>query len=232
MGIGHFLEAGCVIMQGYKKDKIPGGMLKNISFKKNLPLILTGLVALGLVGAAAYVHFSRAGKTHTVEVVPPNHPGAGAAGVNDVGSASGAGAAGTGTNPSNNPPPPPAPTAATDPKYNSQTLAAPSQTFNKSHTPISLSQTNNSQPDYPSLDSTCQSVVGATCEIHAIKDGVDLLVAGPLTITDDTTGSVSFPSWNASDKHLTPGAWIIKAVAKKGGQISTSSSNYTLMVNS
>ncbi len=203
----------------------PGGKkLKKIKIRQNLPLIITGLVALGLVSTAAYVYFNRPENRLATETKKPtDHPGAGAAEItNNPGSGGVAegNEGGSYTSPSAN---------QTDPQYNSTTLASPIQTFNKSRTPVSLSQTDTSQPDHPTLVSTCQSVAGATCEIHAILGSADIVVAGPMTVSDDTTGAEM--SWNAKDKGLTKGVWTIKAVAKKGGQTSTSTSNYTLTVN-
>ncbi len=205
--------------------------MKKFTIKKNLPLIITGVAALGLVGAAAYVHFSRPANQPAADTVPSVHPGAGAAGTTNSTVNTGAGTAGpTSTSPT--PTPPPAPSTTSDPKYNSPSLAAPVQTFNKSHTPISLKQTDTNQPDYPSLVSTCQSVPGATCEILVVMGNSAITVAGPTVITD-ANGAANFSptSWNANDKGLSVGTWTIKAVAKKDGQTSTSTSNYTLTVN-
>ena len=196
--------------------------MKKSVVRKDLPLIITGLVACGLVGVAAYVHINhkspKAANTTPASnsVLTPksangvaSHPGAGAAGTSNTDSST---AAATTTHAT----PPPAPT---DPQYNSTTLAKPTQTFNKSHTPISLNETDQSKPDYPSLDSTCQSLAGATCEIHAVNGTTDVLVAGPVTITD-TTG-VDLP-WNAKTKGLSAGVWQIIAIAKANGQTASS----------
>ena len=195
--------------------------MKKSIVSKNLPLITTGFVAFCLVSVAAYVHFSRVATkpAATVSVSPstksssttPNdtssHPGAGAAGVaaaaNDTATTAAA----------------PSAASQTDPKYTTPTLAKPTgQLLNKST--ISLNSTN--PQNSPAMDSTCNSVAGATCEIHATLGSTTIVVA-PAAMVDSATYGVDVP-WNAKDKGLTSGTWTITAVAKKDGQSSTSES--------
>ncbi len=204
--------------EGAKADKTAGVLMKKSALKKNLPLLITGLVAAGLVAAAAYVRYSRPSGPRNSLTTPTLHPGAGAAGINDSSdNTSSSGSNGT----SNTTSPSPTPSPSTDPQYNSSTLAKPTQTINKSHSYVSLSATDQADPQHsPSMDSTCTSVAGATCEIRATLGGTVITVV-PATPVDTSTLGIDV-AWNAKDRGLTPGTWVITAVAKKDGQTSTS----------
>jgi hypothetical protein len=199
--------------------------------KKQISLTVVATLAVLAVGAAAYVRTTRSSdKTASATTVTPNKSETQASLLDKGDNSPGKGAVDTSTTPgSGNASSTGTTTAQSDPKYNSSTLAAPTQTFNKSHTPVSLSQTDSNQPDYPSLDSTCMTVATATCEIHATLSGTAKTVAGPTTVTDASTG-VDLP-WNAKTVGLTPGTWTITAVAKLGTQTAASSTT-TLEVKS
>lgn len=193
--------------------------MKKSALRKNLPLIITGLVALGVVAAAAYVHFNRPSSQNLADTVPSSHPGAGAAGTTQPSSSSG-------SNSSNGSSPAPSPTPATDPQYNSSTLAKPTGQLLSNHT-ISLGATDPSMA--PSESSTCVTVPGATCTIRLTgPDGTIKYVADqPVTVNDQ--GGANF-DWNAKTRGLTAGKWKVEAVAEKDGQTATSNADY-LTVN-
>jgi hypothetical protein len=190
-----------------------------------MSLVAIGALALLAVGAAAYVHSTRPTKSTAKTVTPTETPASSVdQGANHPGQGS-AGGSSTATTPSSSTSTSP----TTDPKYNSTTLTPPVQTFNKSHTPVSLSQTDSTQSDFPSLDSTCKTVEGATCEIHAALGSTTKVVAGPTTVADAVNG-LDF-QWNAKTGGLSVGTWTITAVAKKDGQTTTSTAT-TLEVRS
>ena len=191
--------------------------MKKSAFKKNLPLLITGLVAVGLVVAATYVHYRRPSGPKNSLTTPTLHPGAGAAGINDSSDNTTSGSNGT----SNTTSPSPTPSPSTDPQHNSTNLAKPTQSINKSHSYVSLSATDQTDPQHsPSMDSTCTSVAGATCEILATL-GSTVITVVSATPVDAATLGIDV-AWNAKDKGLTPGTWVITAVAKKDGQTATS----------
>ncbi|MFI5240691.1 MAG: hypothetical protein ACHQUB_03210 [Candidatus Saccharimonadia bacterium] len=198
---------------------------KKRAFRRNFSLVITSLIAVGLLVVALYVHYSHTSNKTTLSpnAATPNsaksnsHPGAGSGSV-------------TGSSASPAPAPSPssgqvASTPSTDPQYNSSTLAVPTQYLNKS----TISLSSNSPSDSPQMDSTCNSVANATCAIHATM-GQTTIVVVPPTSVDPTSYAVE-AQWNAKDLGLTPGVWVISAVASLNGQTSTSTSNTSLTVN-
>ncbi|GEM_PF-2313209 len=65
-----------------------------------------------------------------------------------------------------------------------------------------------------SIDSTCNSVSGATCAIRATRGAETITVGTATTLSDGSNGLEII--WDA--KKLSKGTWIIRAVASKGSQ--------------
>jgi cytoskeletal protein RodZ len=187
---------------------------------KNVPLIVTGVVALGLGLAAAYVHFYRPGNrlttntpsgANTNTAAPTNdHPGAGTAGQ-------------TPASPGSTTKQSPAPT---DPQYNSSTLAKPGGQLLSNHH-ISLTGTTDSTK--PTESSTCTTVTGATCTIRLTGPNGTVKYATDSPVAVNGQGVVTF-EWNAQTRGLTVGQWKVEAVAAKGNQTAVSYAD-TLTVN-
>ncbi len=193
-------------------------MAKKLS-KKQITIYAVAALALLAVGAAAYVHNTR--PKSTANTVTPtetpaskqdqgtNHPG--------QGSASGSGSSSGSTNSSS-----PSPTPQTDPQYNSSTLASPyGQAFG--HNTILLD--GSDQTKSPQEESSCNSVLGSTCDIWFTKDSTTIKLGAKAV---DDNGTAIF-DWNANSIGLTKGTWQVKFVASKSGQTSESP-NYTLTV--
>ncbi len=85
--------------------------------------------------------------------------------------------------------------------------------------PIGPNNSSGTASRSSDLDSTCQSVTGASCYIQATMDGHVVIVSDTKTITADSQG-VDLP-WSVSK--LTVGDWSIRAVATKNGQKALSS---------
>lgn len=197
--------------------------MKRSAIRKNLPLIITGVIALVVVSAAAYVHFHRPKKT--VDTVPStnstnnspantaNHPGAGTAGVNN-----------TGTTPGPSEPPATPPPATRPPS--STGLAIPTGQLLSKHT-ISLSGVD--QSNNPSEVSTCATASGANCTIRLTGPNGSIKYAVDQPISADGQGNVAI-NWNAKDRGLTSGKWKVEAVASGGNQTAVSEPDY-LTVN-
>lgn len=100
----------------------------------------------------------------------------------------------------------------------STNLPAPSGTFISAHH-VTLSSA-------PLLNSTCNTVVGATCEIQFSKDGVTKSLTAKAS---DKDGTVSW-DWKLQDIGLTQGTWQIEAIATLNGQIQTAQDTLNLEV--
>ena len=108
----------------------------------------------------------------------------------------------------------PAATPVADPsRPSSATLAKPIGPNNNLST-VSLSG------QYTTMESTCRSVDGATCQIYAKKGSQRLTVSDPKSIDADSQNDGVILDWSA--KSLTTGTWQITAVASKGGQTAES----------
>lgn len=99
-------------------------------------------------------------------------------------------------------------------------LASPNGVLLSTHN-ISLSGSGNSAP---SLNSTCQAAVDATCDIRLTgPDGITQKLLGAKAV--DQWGGANF-YWNATGLGLTPGSWKVEAISTKDGQTTVLSADY------
>lgn len=98
------------------------------------------------------------------------------------------------------------------PTGNSQPLKQPEGTFVSNHHP-NLS----GSPAPSSMQSTCETTSGATCQILFTKDGVTKSL--PAQATDQ--GGSAYWTWKLQDIGLTQGTWRVQAKAVLGSQTQT-----------
>ena len=100
-------------------------------------------------------------------------------------------------------------------------LEAPSGIFVSNHHP---NLDGNPAPN--SLNSTCKTSSGATCEIQFTKDGVTKTLGPNLAGSD---GYISW-DWKLQDLGLTQGTWTITAVSRLAGQVKSTTDSINLEV--
>jgi hypothetical protein len=174
--------------------------------------ILALAVAIVLIVAAGAVYVERHSKAVNLTVKPSPTPTL--QGPAKTGSAP-AGPEAAGATPSATP------TAISNPNNPvSSTLAAPTgDLLNVRCVALSKAGATKACPN-TNMNSTCQSVVGASCSIQATMSGATPVVVGAdQTITDNGTDTVP---WNWDANKLTPGTWTVEAVATLNGQTATS----------
>jgi hypothetical protein len=100
-------------------------------------------------------------------------------------------------------------------------LAAPQgQLINK--TTASLSSSNLAAG--PLLNSTCEGIPGATCDIRLTSSNGDVIkYLGAQSL--DSYGGANF-TWNAADIGLTPGQWKIESILSSSGQTTVKPATY------
>lgn len=169
-------------------------------------LIALAIVAAALVLAGAYSYFV-AHKTATT-----------ASSVHASPSPSGLPLGGHGGNtavnsgPSHDTSPTPEPTISNNPSHPvTAALAAPTETLNNDGGTISLSQCEGA--DSCTEGSDCNSISGAQCFIEASMGSQTIVVSKTGTIPANNQGVELI--WNANQ--LTPGQWVIQAVAAANG---------------
>ncbi|HET7713093.1 MAG TPA: hypothetical protein VFK94_00820, partial [Patescibacteria group bacterium] len=107
------------------------------------------------------------------------------------------------TTPANQPSPPPPSSSGSLPSPTGQVL-------NKN-----LIRLSSTEPQYdPNMNSTCQTLVGATCGVRATLGSKVINI--PAVAVDDR--GVASIDWNAKAAGLTPGVWDIQVVATKDGK--------------
>lgn len=176
-------------------------------YKNKKTLLLLAIVAIAAVGGAAYVKLSQhtsgtdtTTQTHgsaTKQYAPTSGGGSPTAAAGQSGASSTANSAGS-----------------------SGSLPAPSgQLLNKQV--VSLS--SNDPQSSPSLESICQTITQASCDIDLTGPNNQAKAVG----AKDTGGSgtVIF-DWNAKTIGLTPGKWTVQAVVVQNNQTGTSHSEY------
>lgn len=176
-------------------------------FNQQKVIILAGVAAMVLIGVAGYLKLTQPKPLAGSIPPPPAQTG------QSPGSASNAG-------PAHDTPAPTATPTTTSPSSPGTKLAAPTGQLLSNHSVSLSSTTPESKPDE---DSTCQTVLGATCDIRLTGPSGQVITLGAKSVNDQ--GGVEFV-WNAKDKGLTPGRWKVEAVATKDGQGATSSPDY------
>lgn len=110
------------------------------------------------------------------------------------------------------------PTAAPTP---SSSLPKPTgQMLNKPE--VHLNESNAASQYGSGMDSTCQTVAGASCGLEITSDkGVVKSIAPKPTVENNGLYVLQI-IWDAKNLGLTPGIWQVRAVATKNGQTSKS----------
>jgi hypothetical protein len=190
-----------------------GDPLAKRFYKNKKVLTLLVIVALAAVGGAVYIKTSQkkitGTDTTTKSTTAPKQYAAtaGGGGTTASSTAAGSGSAAAAT---------PSATAGAS----ASSLPAPSgQLLNKQTVSLS-STTPQTSPD---LESICQTVANASCDIDLTSASGQVKDVGALNTGSD--GSVIF-DWNAKTLGLTTGKWTVQAVAVQGNQSATSHSEY------
>jgi hypothetical protein len=91
---------------------------------------------------------------------------------------------------------------------------------------VSLSSTQSacggSAPDTPSMQSVCQTIANASCNIKLSNGSAVKYVGAQGT---GSNGMVVF-NWNANSVGLTPGTWTVQAIVNQGNSSGISHSEY------
>jgi hypothetical protein len=197
---------------GYAKIRLKDEHMKSRRRKTRLSkpwLITLAVLAVVLVSAGAYSYFvSHKATTQTAGSKTSPSPSS-----SDLPMGGHGGNTAVDSGPSHDTTPTPAPTIASNPSHPvTAALAAPTETLNNDNGTISLQQCAASNSC--SENSNCNSVSGAKCFIEASKDGTPTKTVSSVGTIPSTTDGVEL-IWNVNQ--LTPGSWIIQAVASYGG---------------
>ena len=103
----------------------------------------------------------------------------------------------------------------------SVTPIAPSGTFVSNHRP-KLSASNQG-----SLESTCSTTPGATCQIEFSQSGTVKTLPAK---TVDSSGNTSW-TWSLQDVGITAGEWSVRAIATNGSRTSSSQDALSMVVS-
>lgn len=173
--------------------------------KSKIILIILGIIATGLVGLAVYAKYGQpkttAGKPNSAAPPLP-----------------------TGTSQ-----PTPPPTAKTYAPTGGNTSSSPSSGTTSSPTtslPAPSGQLLNVQTvslaSGPGLESVCQTIANASCDIRLTNNGTVKYVGAQNT---GSSGDVIF-DWTAKAVGLTPGYWTVQAIVTQNGGTGVSHSEY------
>lgn len=182
---------------------------------KNQTSLLIGVIVVVILAAAVALAVAQHRKAADLTVKPSTSasPTPTVQGPGKTGSAA-AGPGSAGATPTASP------TTISNPSHpTGQSLAVP--TLIENSATVSLSGATG-------MESTCQSVPGATCYVQASMGGKIIKVTSAMTIPDSGADGVIL-NWDA--KQLTVGAWTMEAIASLNGQTATSASQILTVSN-
>jgi len=182
---------------------------------KNQTSLLIGVIVVVVIATGAALFVAKHRKAADLTVKPSTSPTPTVQGPAKTGSAP-AGPEAAGATPTATP------TTISNPSHPAgEPLAAPTLIENSST--VSLSGATG-------MESTCQSVPGASCYIQASMGGTTKTVSQSETVPDSGADGVIL-NWDASQAGLTAGSWAIEAIATLNGQTAASSPQTLTVTN-